>query len=95
MSRTVEITVNGETQRVDEGTSLMELVRSLELAPERVAVERNRQIVPRARWVETVIEQGDALEIVHFVGGGLECDAGPSHSKIIGEPAAASASPPR
>lgn len=75
MSGTVEITVNGETHRVDEGTSLMELVRSLDLAPERVAVERNRQIVPRARWDETLIEPGDALEIVHFVGGGLECGA--------------------
>lgn len=72
MSGTVEITVNGETHRVDEGTSLMDLVRSLDLAPERVAVECNRQIVPRARWDETLIESGDALEIVHFVGGGLE-----------------------
>jgi len=74
VSRTIEITVNGEAHQVDEGTSLMDLVRSLDLAPERVAVERNRQIVPRARWGETILESGDALEIVHFVGGGLECD---------------------
>jgi thiamine biosynthesis protein ThiS len=45
-------------------------VAHLGLAPERVAIERNRDIVPRNRWPETVLADGDSLEIVHFVGGG-------------------------
>jgi thiamine biosynthesis protein ThiS len=46
------------------------LVEILGMKVDRVAVELNRDIVPRERWAETVLHQGDRLEIVHFVGGG-------------------------
>lgn len=69
---TIEISINGETSTVPAGSNLMDLVQSLSLAPERVAIERNRRIVPRGQWAETSLASGDALEIVHFVGGGNE-----------------------
>jgi len=75
VSETIEVTVNGESHQVPAGSNLTDLVRSLDLAPERVAIERNRRIVPRSKWAETDLESGDALEIVHFVGGGMECGA--------------------
>jgi thiazole synthase len=67
---TIEVVVNGEPLRLPAGSSLPDLVSHLGLAPERVAIERNREIVPRSRWPETVLTNGDSLEIVHFVGGG-------------------------
>ena len=67
---TIEVIVNGEPLRLPAGSSLPDLVAHLGLAPERVAIERNRDIVPRNRWPETVLADGDSLEIVHFVGGG-------------------------
>lgn len=71
-AETIEISINGETSTVPAGSNLMDLVQSLSLAPERVAIERNRRIVPRGQWAETSLASGDALEIVHFVGGGNE-----------------------
>lgn len=71
-AETIEISINGETSTVPAGSNLMDLVQSLSLAPERVAIERNRRIVPRGQWTETSLASGDALEIVHFVGGGNE-----------------------
>jgi thiamine biosynthesis protein ThiS len=53
-----------------EGSGISELVQSLSLNPERVAVELNRVIVRRADWGSTTISEGDRVEIVHFVGGG-------------------------
>jgi sulfur carrier protein len=47
------------------------LIASLELKADRVAVEHNGQIVPRAEWPTTMVERSDKLEIVHFVGGGI------------------------
>jgi sulfur carrier protein len=47
------------------------VVRHLGLTPDRIAVELNREIVPRGKWSETELRDGDKLEIVHFVGGGL------------------------
>lgn len=62
--------VNGQERRASEGTSVATLVA--ELAPEArmVAVERNGEIVPRQRWPETALEEGDRIEIVRFVQGG-------------------------
>jgi thiamine biosynthesis protein ThiS len=51
--------------------TLTTLVESLGMKPDRVAVELNREIVARDRWAETTLNEGDQLEIVHFVGGGL------------------------
>jgi sulfur carrier protein len=50
--------------------TLAALIESLSMKPDRVAVELNRNIVPRDRWPQTVLKDGDRLEIVHFVGGG-------------------------
>ncbi len=69
-SGTVEIVVNGEARRVPEGLSVDRLLVFLEVDPGRVAVERNREIVRKAEWAGTVVEAGDALEVVWFVGGG-------------------------
>jgi thiamine biosynthesis protein ThiS len=66
----VRVQVNGEQQEVRDGLTLSELLAQLRLAPERLAVERNREVVRRARWAETELSDGDQIEIVHFVGGG-------------------------
>ncbi len=50
--------------------TLSALIESLSMKPDRVAVELNREIVPRDRWPQTHLKDGDRLEIVHFVGGG-------------------------
>ena len=70
MSETIEITVNGETRSVSAQTTVEGLLDLLEMPRERIAVERNRRVVRRAAWGETVLAEGDRLEIVHFVGGG-------------------------
>ena len=55
---------------MDEGATLSTLIAQLALAPERVAVELNRDVVRRADWPATQLSHGDRVEIVHFVGGG-------------------------
>jgi thiamine biosynthesis protein ThiS len=67
---TIRIIVNGEERAVPTGLSLVDLIRSLNLEPSRVAVELNREIVRREAWTETVVAGGARLEIVQFVGGG-------------------------
>jgi len=67
---TISITVNGEHRRVTAGLSLAGLASELGLAPEKVAVERNLEVVPRSTLGAVLVEDGDELEIVHFVGGG-------------------------
>lgn len=63
------ITLNGDTRRTTAAT-IANLVRELDLTPEKVAVERNGEIVPRSTLGEALLADGDKLEIVHFVGGG-------------------------
>jgi sulfur carrier protein len=65
-----EVTVNGERRSFPAGTTLLDVVRALELEPSRVAVELNREIVRRDLWASAVIETGAGIEIVQFVGGG-------------------------
>ena len=65
----MNLTINGETRAVSAET-LSGLVEQLGMKPDRVAIELNREIVPRLRWAETRLNEGDRLEIVHFVGGG-------------------------
>ena len=67
---TIGIHVNGEHRRVRAGLTLAELANELGLAPEKVAVERNLEVVPRGTLDQVIVEDGDELEIVHFVGGG-------------------------
>jgi thiazole synthase len=69
MSELLSLTVNGEPRRAAPG-SIADLVRSLELEPTKVAVERNGEIVARSTLANVQIADGDVLEIVHFVGGG-------------------------
>lgn len=64
------ITVNGEEKEVPEGLDVAALLAHLGLAAERVAVERNRSILPREHWAATRVAPGDTFEIVHLVGGG-------------------------
>jgi sulfur carrier protein len=66
----MRVHVNGEARELAEASSVEVLLESLRLPRERVAVERNRVIVPRARFAETRLEEGDRVEIVRFVGGG-------------------------
>lgn len=65
----MKLTINGEAQD-SAATTLAGLVEALGMKPDRVAVELNREIVPRGQWAETKLNDGDRLEIVHFVGGG-------------------------
>ncbi len=67
----IEIVVNGEARLVPEGSSVADLLRSLGIADRsRLAVERNRAVVPRAEQAGTALAVGDRIEIVTFVGGG-------------------------
>jgi sulfur carrier protein len=66
----IEITVNGAPRRVAPGTTVADLITELGLADRKVAVERNRDVVPRARHGEVRLETGDRLELVTYVGGG-------------------------
>lgn len=67
---TAGVTINGEQRRVLHGTTLAQLVAEVGLDPQRVAVERNLEIVPRSTFEQVIVEDGDSFEIVHFVGGG-------------------------
>jgi len=64
------LTVNGQQRQVADGLTLAALLAELNLDPARVAVEHNRSVVVRERFSETPLADGDALEIVQFVGGG-------------------------
>jgi thiamine biosynthesis protein ThiS len=66
----LSITINGESRDVPAGLSLAGLIAALELDTRKVAVERNREIVPRSTYGAVLLAAGDALEIVHFIGGG-------------------------
>ncbi|MCC6154934.1 MAG: sulfur carrier protein ThiS [Candidatus Hydrogenedentes bacterium] len=64
------IVVNGESKSIRSGTSAKVLIVSLGLLPEATAVQRNDEIVPRAAYGTTMLEEGDVIELVRFVGGG-------------------------
>ncbi|MEQ9320644.1 MAG: sulfur carrier protein ThiS [Polyangiaceae bacterium] len=66
----MNLVVNGDPVTVDDGATVRALIEQLELTEGPVAVERNGEVVPRAEHAETRLEEGDAVEIVHFVGGG-------------------------
>jgi len=68
----ITIQVNGEKKEVGEGLTLAALLELLKLPGDRIAVELNLEIAPRNRWSQTVVKDGDRLEVVHFVGGGLD-----------------------
>lgn len=66
----IALTINGEPRRFDETITVAQLVERLELTGKRIALERNGQIVPRGRFGEERLADGDRLEIVVAVGGG-------------------------
>ena len=68
--RAVRISVNGESREVSSETRVADLLRTLGITTPRVAVEYNREILPKPRYGETVLKDGDFVEIVQFVGGG-------------------------
>ncbi len=66
----MRVTINGEEKNFEGALSVWNLLRAVGLDPAKVAVERNLEIVPRSRYAEINIEDGDRLEVVHFIGGG-------------------------
>ncbi|MCL4800216.1 MAG: sulfur carrier protein ThiS [Burkholderiales bacterium] len=66
----MRVSVNGEPRRFDGGLDVARLLEQLDLAGKKVAVERNGEIVPRSRFADTPLADGDRLEIVVAVGGG-------------------------
>lgn len=70
----MELFVNGEKKFCADSASLAQFIETLGMKGDRVAVEVNREIVPRAQWAETRLHARDRLEIVHFVGGGAGSD---------------------
>jgi sulfur carrier protein len=66
----MQLTINGDIQSVPEGLTVRGLLEHLGMTEGPVAVERNRDVVPRAQHASVALSDGDQLEIVHFVGGG-------------------------
>ncbi len=71
MSTSIDVVINGQPSTIVHGTTISVLLDQLGLGERRVAVERNREIVPRAQHASTILAAGDQLELVTFVGGGL------------------------
>jgi len=66
----MNLIINGESRVLSPAETLTALVEQLGMKSDRVAIELNREIVPREQWGQTALKDGDRLEIVHFVGGG-------------------------
>ncbi len=66
----MKVRVNGEDRQFAHGSTLEDVVKQLGLANRRLAIELNRTVIRREQWKDTVLRDGDRLEIVHFVGGG-------------------------
>jgi thiamine biosynthesis protein ThiS len=70
MSSNIQIVVNGESREVPQGSGISALLSQLGLPNDRVAIERNLEILPRSLWPTTTVQPGDRYEIVQLVGGG-------------------------
>ena len=68
----MKLQINGEERTFDGQFTLSRLIESLGMKSDRVAIELNREIIPRDRWADTTLNDGDELEMVHFVGGGSD-----------------------
>ena len=68
----MKITLNGEKFTLETGSNIVNLIDKLDLNADKLAIERNLEIVPKSKFAMTIIEEGDKLEIVHFIGGGEE-----------------------
>jgi sulfur carrier protein len=78
----MKLTINGEPQ-VSSAETLGALIETLGMKPDRVAIELNREIVPRDQWPQTPLHDGDRLEIVQFVGGGTGLCRNPDGRKKV------------
>ncbi len=67
---TLQIVVNGQPRDVGEKTTVAQLLDQMQLDNRHLAVERNRQLVPRTQHAQTLLAEGDQLEVVTLVGGG-------------------------
>ena len=70
MTDDLRVRVNGDELRLPRGASVTALLERLKVATPRVAVERNREILPKSTYASTLLEDGDIFEVVEFVGGG-------------------------
>ena len=66
----IDVVINGQGRAIADGTTIAALIEELGLGDRRVAVERNREVVPRAQHTSTILAAGDRVELVTFVGGG-------------------------
>ncbi len=66
----ITIHLNGETYTIDGDARLTALLEKLRLSPSRIAVEINQAVVPKAEYARTILNAGDGVEIISFVGGG-------------------------
>ena len=66
----MDVVINGEHKRVTPGASLLDVLGQLQLDPRAVVVEHNRRIVRRPALGDVKVNEGDSIELVHFVGGG-------------------------
>jgi sulfur carrier protein len=68
--RVVKVTINGEPREIPSGLNIPALIEHLKLRADRVAIERNLDVLPRHQWQSTQVAEGDRFEIVQLVGGG-------------------------
>ena len=66
----MQVTVNGEARELVEGMTVSDLLGTLSLAEERIAIELNKTVLRRRDWASTRLTEDDRVEVVHFVGGG-------------------------
>ena len=66
----MEVTINGDLRQIPDGLTVAGLLEHLAMSADRVAIERNLDILPRAQWKNTQVQPNDRFEIVHLVGGG-------------------------
>jgi thiamine biosynthesis protein ThiS len=66
----VEILVNGDFHTFEEGITIAQMLNALELPLKKIAVERNLEVVPKSTYADVILQEGDKLEIIHFIGGG-------------------------
>ena len=64
------VAINGERREIPDGLTVAAMIERLGMPLDRVALERNRDILPRTQWKSTLVQSNDSFEIVHFVGGG-------------------------
>ncbi len=66
----IDVTINGDTHSLEEAMPLLDLLSRFDIEHDKVAIEHNREIVPKTTFGNVTVDDGDNLEIVHFIGGG-------------------------